>query len=120
MKNRVLSKSSSFQLLEGIGKAKATQDEVFDQHAANLSKQAKTGERLQKDIKVSGGSPQTGYKRSIGQVIGHCLSHLSGYKWSRTIRIMVQRIGVIPTCFSTQQIKTFLSKYASYLEHQTI
>lgn len=40
------------KLLEGIGKAKATQDEVFDSHANNLTKQAKSCERLQKDIKT--------------------------------------------------------------------
>ncbi|CAD6195228.1 unnamed protein product [Caenorhabditis auriculariae] len=40
------------ELLEGIGKAKATQDEVFDQHAANLNKQSKSCERLHKDLKI--------------------------------------------------------------------
>ncbi|PAV80223.1 hypothetical protein WR25_22653 [Diploscapter pachys] len=40
------------KLLEGIGKAKATQDEVFDQHAANLAKQAKNCEKLHKDVKT--------------------------------------------------------------------
>lgn len=40
------------KLLEGIGKAKATQDETFDSHAANLSKQSKSCERLYKDIKA--------------------------------------------------------------------
>ncbi|CAB3406254.1 unnamed protein product [Caenorhabditis bovis] len=40
------------KLLEGIGKAKATQDEVFDQHAANLIKQSKSCEKLHKDIKT--------------------------------------------------------------------
>ncbi|CAO4373263.1 unnamed protein product [Caenorhabditis nigoni] len=40
------------KLLEGIGKAKATQDEVFDQHAANLQKQSKSCERLHKDVKT--------------------------------------------------------------------
>ncbi|EFP07259.1 hypothetical protein GCK72_013482 [Caenorhabditis remanei] len=40
------------KLLEGIGKAKATQDEVFDQHAANLVKQSKSCEKLHKDVKT--------------------------------------------------------------------
>ncbi|WKY06725.1 hypothetical protein Q1695_006702 [Nippostrongylus brasiliensis] len=40
------------KLLEGIGKAKATQDEAFDSHAANLSKQSKSCERLYKDVKA--------------------------------------------------------------------
>uniref|UniRef100_A0A8R1HHD0 Endophilin-A n=1 Tax=Caenorhabditis japonica TaxID=281687 RepID=A0A8R1HHD0_CAEJA len=40
------------KLLEGIGKAKATQDEVFDQHASNLVKQSKACEKLHKDVKV--------------------------------------------------------------------
>uniref|UniRef100_A0A1I7XBX7 BAR domain-containing protein n=1 Tax=Heterorhabditis bacteriophora TaxID=37862 RepID=A0A1I7XBX7_HETBA len=40
------------KLLEGIGKAKATQDETFDNYAANLSKQIKSCERLYKDLKV--------------------------------------------------------------------
>ncbi|CAI2351894.1 unnamed protein product [Caenorhabditis sp. 36 PRJEB53466] len=40
------------KLLEGIGKAKATQDEVFDQHAANLVKQSKACEKLHKDVKT--------------------------------------------------------------------
>uniref|UniRef100_A0A1I7T6F3 SH3 domain-containing protein n=1 Tax=Caenorhabditis tropicalis TaxID=1561998 RepID=A0A1I7T6F3_9PELO len=40
------------KLLEGIGKAKATQDEVFDQHAANLSRQSKSCEKLHKDVKT--------------------------------------------------------------------
>ncbi|KIH45161.1 hypothetical protein ANCDUO_24802, partial [Ancylostoma duodenale] len=39
------------KLLEGIGKAKATQDETFDGHAANLNKQSKTFERIYKDVK---------------------------------------------------------------------
>lgn len=39
------------QLLEGLGKAKATQDDVFDQHAANLNKQSKAIERLNRDMK---------------------------------------------------------------------
>ncbi|KAK6010847.1 hypothetical protein OSTOST_24086, partial [Ostertagia ostertagi] len=39
-------------LLEGIGKAKATQDETFDSHAANLFKQSKSCERLYKDVKA--------------------------------------------------------------------
>ncbi|VDP02045.1 unnamed protein product [Heligmosomoides polygyrus] len=44
--------SNKHLLLEGIGKAKATQDETFDSHAANLSKQSKSCERLYKDIKA--------------------------------------------------------------------
>ncbi|KAK6752744.1 hypothetical protein RB195_003883 [Necator americanus] len=40
------------KLLEGIGKAKATQDETFDSHAANLAKQSKTFERIYKDVKA--------------------------------------------------------------------
>nr|CDJ87148.1 BAR and Src homology-3 domain containing protein [Haemonchus contortus] len=40
------------KLLEGIGKAKATQDETFDNHAANLVKQSKSCERLFKDVKA--------------------------------------------------------------------
>ncbi|EGT36160.1 hypothetical protein CAEBREN_24842 [Caenorhabditis brenneri] len=40
------------KLLEGIGKAKATQDEVFDAHAANLMKQSKSCEKLHKDVKT--------------------------------------------------------------------
>ncbi|RCN27258.1 BAR domain protein, partial [Ancylostoma caninum] len=40
------------RLLEGIGKAKATQDETFDGHAANLNKQSKTFERIYKDVKA--------------------------------------------------------------------
>ncbi|VDM61369.1 unnamed protein product [Angiostrongylus costaricensis] len=40
------------KLLEGIGKAKATQDEIFDSHASNLAKQSKACERLYKDIKA--------------------------------------------------------------------
>ncbi|RCN36831.1 BAR domain protein [Ancylostoma caninum] len=40
------------KLLEGIGKAKATQDETFDGHAANLNKQSKTFERIYKDVKL--------------------------------------------------------------------
>ncbi|CAI4231965.1 unnamed protein product [Auanema sp. JU1783] len=39
------------KLLEGIGKAKATQDEVFDIHANNLMKQSKASEKLYKDVK---------------------------------------------------------------------
>uniref|UniRef100_A0A0K0DMI0 BAR domain-containing protein n=1 Tax=Angiostrongylus cantonensis TaxID=6313 RepID=A0A0K0DMI0_ANGCA len=42
----------TFKLLEGIGKAKATQDEIFDSHASNLAKQSKACERLYKDIKA--------------------------------------------------------------------
>ncbi|VBB31833.1 unnamed protein product, partial [Acanthocheilonema viteae] len=41
-------------LLEGLGKAKATQDDVFDQHAANLVKQSKACERLHRDLKAYG------------------------------------------------------------------
>lgn len=37
--------------MEGLGKAKATQDDVFDQHAANLNKQSKAIERLNRDMK---------------------------------------------------------------------
>ncbi|KAK6100694.1 BAR domain family protein [Brugia pahangi] len=40
------------KLLEGLGKAKATQDDVFDQHAANLVKQSKACERLYRDLKA--------------------------------------------------------------------
>ncbi|KHJ93517.1 BAR domain protein [Oesophagostomum dentatum] len=40
------------KLLEGIGKAKPTQDETFDSHAANLVKQTKTFERIYKDVKA--------------------------------------------------------------------
>ncbi|KAJ1369164.1 hypothetical protein KIN20_030567 [Parelaphostrongylus tenuis] len=40
------------KLLEGIGKAKATQDETFDGYASNLMKQSKACERLYKDIKA--------------------------------------------------------------------
>uniref|UniRef100_F1L176 Bridging integrator 2 n=1 Tax=Ascaris suum TaxID=6253 RepID=F1L176_ASCSU len=42
------------KLLEGLGKAKATQDDVFDQHAANLGKQSKACDRLQRDLKAYG------------------------------------------------------------------
>uniref|UniRef100_A0A0N5A9A8 SH3 domain-containing protein n=1 Tax=Syphacia muris TaxID=451379 RepID=A0A0N5A9A8_9BILA len=42
------------KLLEGLGKAKATQDDVFDQHAANLAKQTKACERLYRDLKAYG------------------------------------------------------------------
>ncbi|VDK71463.1 unnamed protein product [Onchocerca ochengi] len=42
------------KLLEGLGKAKATQDDVFDQHAANLVKQSKACERLHRDLKAYG------------------------------------------------------------------
>ncbi|VDM40047.1 unnamed protein product [Toxocara canis] len=47
-------KTCHLQLLEGLGKAKATQDDVFDQHAANLSKQNKACERLHRDLKAYG------------------------------------------------------------------
>ena len=43
-----------FQLLEGLGKAKATQDDVFDQHASNLVKQTKACDRLYRDLKSYG------------------------------------------------------------------
>uniref|UniRef100_A0A1I8F0U7 SH3 domain-containing protein n=1 Tax=Wuchereria bancrofti TaxID=6293 RepID=A0A1I8F0U7_WUCBA len=42
----------AYILLEGLGKAKATQDDVFDQHAANLVKQSKACERLHRDLKA--------------------------------------------------------------------
>ncbi|MFH4974780.1 hypothetical protein AB6A40_001489 [Gnathostoma spinigerum] len=42
------------KLLEGLGKAKATQDDVFDQHAANVVKQSKACERLYRDLKAYG------------------------------------------------------------------
>lgn len=48
-----------FQLLEGLGKAKATQDDVFDQHAANLVKQSKACERLHRDLKAYGAALRT-------------------------------------------------------------
>ncbi|VDN26200.1 unnamed protein product [Gongylonema pulchrum] len=47
------------RLLEGLGKAKATQDDVFDQHAANLSKQSKACERLYRDLKAYGTALKT-------------------------------------------------------------
>uniref|UniRef100_A0A0R3S6D4 SH3 domain-containing protein n=1 Tax=Elaeophora elaphi TaxID=1147741 RepID=A0A0R3S6D4_9BILA len=50
---------SVFQLLEGLGKAKATQDDVFDQHAANLVKQSKACERLYRDLKAYGAALRT-------------------------------------------------------------
>lgn len=40
------------KLLEGLGKAKATQDEAFDFHAANMVKQSKACEKLHKDLKA--------------------------------------------------------------------
>ncbi|VDD95528.1 unnamed protein product [Enterobius vermicularis] len=42
------------KLLEGLGKAKATQDNVFDQHASNLVKQTKACEKLFRDLKAYG------------------------------------------------------------------
>lgn len=42
------------KLLEGLGKAKATQDDVFDQHASNLVKQSKACEKLNRDLKAYG------------------------------------------------------------------
>ncbi|KAK0416308.1 hypothetical protein QR680_012407 [Steinernema hermaphroditum] len=42
------------KLLEGLGKAKATQDELFDQQAANMAKQAKAAEKFQRDLKAYG------------------------------------------------------------------
>ncbi|CAG9532556.1 unnamed protein product [Cercopithifilaria johnstoni] len=47
------------KLLEGLGKAKATQDDVFDQHAANLVKQSKACERLHRDLKAFGAALRT-------------------------------------------------------------
>ncbi|KAM3724592.1 Bridging integrator [Dirofilaria immitis] len=47
------------KLLEGLGKAKATQDDVFDQHAANLVKQSKACERLYRDLKAYGAALRT-------------------------------------------------------------
>ncbi|VDK77630.1 unnamed protein product [Litomosoides sigmodontis] len=47
------------KLLEGLGKAKATQDDVFDQHAANLVKQSKACERLHRDLKAYGAALRT-------------------------------------------------------------
>ncbi|VDM98194.1 unnamed protein product [Thelazia callipaeda] len=47
------------KLLEGLGKAKATQDDVFDQHAANLGKQSKACDRLYRDLKSYGSALRT-------------------------------------------------------------
>ncbi|TKR77117.1 hypothetical protein L596_018146 [Steinernema carpocapsae] len=47
------------KLLEGLGKAKATQDELFDQQAANMTKQAKQAEKFQRDLKAYGDALKT-------------------------------------------------------------